>query len=299
MWDRSIGQKGSRLYVVGTSSVPLYLYRLDDGWALFEGGLAVMGPLLLRQLTEIVGDLSAVRYWFITHAHYDHCALVPKLIRQFPHATVVLSEKAAEAFRSISAQRVVMSLNKAIADSWQDDGPHPSGIEEVMSPWESVPVRVVSDGESLELGGGVKVKAVATPGHSRCSMSYFVEPEGLLMVSDAMGEVVAISRFLPLVFDDAAAYSRSLETLGRIRPAIVGLGHHGILMGAAAASAAEDAAASLVALREIVRTRAREGDRGVSLLAEELTRDHWGSSRQFLPERLHGKSMVRMLELLT
>jgi len=291
MWDRTPGQKNPRLFMIGTSDVPMYLYRLNDGWALFEGGLSSMAQHVLCQIQEIVSDLASIKYWFITHSHYDHCALVPHLSHLFPNARIVLSERAARAFTSVSAQRVIRSLNKAVAI---EQG-NPS-LNEATS-WEDIPTHIARDGETIELDNEIRVLAVATPGHSRCSMSYLLEPDNFLLVSDALGEIVSANKFLPLIFDNADDYLRSLKTINNLQPDAIGLGHHGIITDSLARSAANDALHSIRDLHEELH-QAKDDKKALTAIAEKMTITNWPSSSTFLTRELHLQSMTRMIGLL-
>jgi hypothetical protein len=128
-------------------------------------------------------------------------------------------------------------------------------------------------------------------------MSYLIEPAGILLCSDALGDLVTEREFLPLVFDSYRDYRASLDTLSTLSPAVVGLGHHGTLNGALAKSAAHDARDCLdrytAELWEEEATAA-----AASRFADSLTQRHWGGSRRFITRDLHNKSMLRMYELI-
>ncbi|MBM3140960.1 MAG: MBL fold metallo-hydrolase [Chloroflexi bacterium] len=47
-------------------------------------------------------------------------------------------------------------------------------------------VRPLKDGDVIDLGGGVRVSVIATPGHSVDSLSYYLEDEGVLFTGDTL-----------------------------------------------------------------------------------------------------------------
>jgi glyoxylase-like metal-dependent hydrolase (beta-lactamase superfamily II) len=62
-------------------------------------------------------------------------------------------------------------------------------------------------GDSIGVGGGVKLRAIATPGHSPDSLSYFLEDEGVLFTGDTiLGEGTT-------TVNDMADYLESLQRL--------------------------------------------------------------------------------------
>ncbi len=68
-------------------------------------------------------------------------------------------------------------------------------------------VRKLDDGETVELDGGVRLRVLATPGHSVDSLCYYLEEEGVLFTGDTMlGSSTT-------TVGDLAAYRASLQRL--------------------------------------------------------------------------------------
>jgi glyoxylase-like metal-dependent hydrolase (beta-lactamase superfamily II) len=68
-------------------------------------------------------------------------------------------------------------------------------------------VRQLEDGEVLDLGGGVRVRVIATPGHSVDSLCYYLEEEGVLFTGDTL-----LGSSTTTVWD-LGEYRRSLQRL--------------------------------------------------------------------------------------
>jgi ribonuclease/clavin/mitogillin len=68
-------------------------------------------------------------------------------------------------------------------------------------------LRILEDGEVIDLGAGVRVRVIFTPGHTVDSVCYYLEEEGVLFTGDTMlgGSTTTVS--------DLAAYRKSLQTL--------------------------------------------------------------------------------------
>ena len=68
-------------------------------------------------------------------------------------------------------------------------------------------VDTLEDGQTLDLGGGVKVQIFATPGHSVDSLCYYIEDEGVLFTGDTLlgSSTTTVS--------DLGAYRKSLQRL--------------------------------------------------------------------------------------
>ena len=69
--------------------------------------------------------------------------------------------------------------------------------------------RELNDGDSIELGAGLRLRVIHSPGHSPGSTSFLLQEQGLLFAGDA----VPVPGDMP-VYDDALA---SIETLLRLR----------------------------------------------------------------------------------
>lgn len=72
--------------------------------------------------------------------------------------------------------------------------------------------RVVADGDVLDLGGGLSLEVLASPGHSAGSMSFYLREERALFCGDA----VPVPGDLP-IYDDFRTSQSSLERLGEIK----------------------------------------------------------------------------------
>ena len=68
-------------------------------------------------------------------------------------------------------------------------------------------VQTLDDGRVIDLDGGVRVRVIASPGHSVDSICYYLEDEGVLFTGDTLLGVGTT------VIGDLAAYRESLQTL--------------------------------------------------------------------------------------
>jgi len=89
------------------------------------------------------------------------------------------------------------------------------------------------DGDVFELGGGVRIRVIHTPGHTRGHCAFWVEPDQLLYLGD-----IDLSSFGPYYGDawsDLEDFERSLELVGKIEARWYATFHHiGVLEGRAA-----------------------------------------------------------------
>ncbi|CAM8774461.1 2-aminobenzoylacetyl-CoA thioesterase [Burkholderia pseudomallei] len=236
------GRIDSRLAIVGTADVPLYVIVNDEAATLVEGGLSGMTELVWRQLHELLSDYGGIRhlrYWLITHSHYDHCSLLGTLAPRMPWLHIVGSAATADALQSPSACRTIRALDAQACAAWE-----PVAAAAELS---DIPLYPLNPGRSLDIGEGMRMRALALPGHSACLLGYHCPQLDLLFVSDALGEYHAPTQWLPLVFQDLAAYRLSLDAIERQHASRIALGHHGIVGGGIARHAVRHARDGLAA----------------------------------------------------
>ncbi len=83
---------------------------------------------------------------------------------------------------------------------------------------------VLSEGDVLELGAGLKLNVVHNPGHTPGSVSYLWESEGILIAGDAVQGHGARLGAYPY-YNDAPAYRRSLEKLSGLGLRMICVSH--------------------------------------------------------------------------
>lgn len=139
-------------YYVGTGGLSIVLIATDDGLVLIDGGLPQTVSRVEANIAALGFRIQDVRLILSTEAHFDHSGGLAALARD-SGATVVASADTAKAL-----QRGAVNA----------DDPQASDLP-TFPPVERL--RVVADGEDIELGGTV-IKAVSTPGHTLGSTSW-------------------------------------------------------------------------------------------------------------------------------
>ena len=97
-------------------------------------------------------NLKAV---FLTHTHYDHIYGLPSLLERFPDCIVYTSAFGKEGLTSDK-----FNLSRYHEDPIIYDGPN---------------VRVLKDGDIVEISDGVKLYAIMTPGHDKSCVTYYTD----------------------------------------------------------------------------------------------------------------------------
>ncbi|MGU7816811.1 MBL fold metallo-hydrolase [Burkholderia sp. AW49-1] len=293
MLNDTPGWIDSHLAMIGTRDVPLYVIVNDEAATLIEGGLSCMTALVWRQLHALLrdhGGIRHLRYWLITHSHYDHCGLLLTLKSRMPWIHVSGSPDTFDAFQSPSACRTICHLDRLASQAWAPCA------ETEFAGLSELPFYPVNPGRELDIGDGMHIRVVALPGHSRCQVGYYCPQLDIAFVSDAIGELHGPTDWLPLVFHDPFAYRHSLDLIEQLDTRRLALGHHGVLIGDSASSAVRHARACLDACEAHARAVRGNAD-AARALAYDWTARYAARSARVVPRHLHLSSMTRMIDL--
>ncbi len=193
---------------------------------LVETGSQSSVPALLTALDGLglgADDLAAV---VVTHIHLDHAGGVGDVARAFPQAAVHVHERGAR--HLVDPTRLVASAARVYGDLLDD-------LYGRLLPTDIDRIRVLGDGDEVDVGGGRVLTTVDSPGHARHHLALHDSDSGLLFAGDAVGVHLPDVGVLrpatpPPEFDLDAAVS-SLQRFADRRPQALALAHFGVVPG--------------------------------------------------------------------
>lgn len=171
----------SNIKVIDVRAVPGdAAFLIDDGATavLYDTGFAFTGYRVAENIKTVLGDrpLAAI---LLTHSHYDHALGTPYILKYYPAAKVVAGEYAVGIFQKPSAKRLMRELDRKFADK--------CGVGEYDDLVDDLKVDIaVCDGDTVRFGD-MEFTAVALPGHTRCSVGYYLQAEKMLLNSETLG----------------------------------------------------------------------------------------------------------------
>jgi glyoxylase-like metal-dependent hydrolase (beta-lactamase superfamily II) len=203
-----IGERGGK-YPHGSS----LLVRGTEETAIIDPSLSLHGRANRPAADRVI----------LSHCHEDHIAG----LALYPQARVDVHEADVVGLRSIDDMMAIYGYAEPIGSSFQEAvlrdfyyAPRPDAV-------------AFADGAVFDLGGGVRVSVVHTPGHTRGHSCLFVEPDGVLYLGD-----IELSSFGPYYGDawsDLEDFERSLALVRDIDARWYATFHHiGVLEGRAA-----------------------------------------------------------------
>ena len=156
----------------------VYLITGREETAVIDCGMAFCGEQLVRNIREALGE-RPLDFVLVTHTHYDHIGGIPFLRRAWPDLTVLGDTHGKKTLKKPSAQRLIRKLSQTAAELF--GGTLPEYDESEMAIDE-----IVKDGDIVDLGN-VQIEVIKTPGHTRCSLAYFLRNESILFASETTG----------------------------------------------------------------------------------------------------------------
>ena len=213
---------------------PNCLYLLKGNEAMIiGGGMSWVAPALEKQFSAMDFDLSRIRYLVITHSHFDHCGAVPYLKRKFPQAKILASAYAQRVFSLKKAVQFIAAMNDRMLEKTHAD----EEAGRLNLKFDGIQVdQTISDQDIVDLGNGITVRFLETPGHTQCSLAAYVPSLKIFFPSDA----AAFPSFdgkgaaHPSPQYDFRLYLGSLKKLAALEVEILAFEHHGFLRGAEA-----------------------------------------------------------------
>jgi glyoxylase-like metal-dependent hydrolase (beta-lactamase superfamily II) len=228
----------ANVWVLHDPMFPLYVIRGERNFLVDCAILAKAGEIE-KKLAALLGE-EKIGVVLLTHSHYDHagaCSLLQKKHR----FEIVASMRTKEILESAKAVAFIDDLNQKFKKILGDRS------DTVFS--KPGQLRGVRENDVIELGGGQRIEVLETPGHTRCSVSYLLQPENILFAGDAAGVIETSGKIRPLFLSSYSQYERSLEKLAAVGAETLALPHNSAVKGKK--RVAEFLAASLAETRSL------------------------------------------------
>lgn len=218
-----------RFHTLGINWSAVYLLDCRTP-VLFESGFACMARLYEEALRSVLGSRGPA-YLFLTHSHWDHCGSAGYLKKAFPGLKVAASQRAAQVLKRPHALDLIRKLSEEVVPQVaRVPGIDPAQLLEHA--FQSFDVDVtLSDGQIIELEPGLSVRVVATPGHTRDHLSYYVPEKKILVATEASGAIDRAGTFVTEFLVDYDAYVVSLKKLAALDVEVLCQGHHYVFVG--------------------------------------------------------------------
>lgn len=215
-WQISLPFQGEH-NIVGS-----YLLIGSGEVALIDPGPGSTLEAQLEAIKQAGVDPGEITHILATHIHLDHAGMTGSLLPHMPKATVYVHSKGAP--HLIDPAKLVISATRIYGEE---------GMQRLWGKVEPVPadrVKTMEGGDILKVAGR-RLEVHYTPGHAVHHVIFFDVHSGELFAGDVAGvQLPGIDYVRPPTPPpdlDIEDWSASIDTLKRLRPDVLYLGHFG------------------------------------------------------------------------
>jgi len=212
------------LYRLGEVRQPAFLIMGKHKIVQIDAGPTFMGPAYLNDIRELLGKERWPDCLFFTHFHFDHVGSAPYLLRHFPEMKLGGSKKLIKLLEQESVRETVSMLNMELVKK------HDKANDFVCRDFDyhSLKVdRVLKDGDVIDLGGGVSIEVISTPGHTWDSVSFFLPHNRAMLTGEAAGIIPGDNSWVsPQFLSSYDDYIGSIQRIREKKPKLIVMGHH-------------------------------------------------------------------------
>ncbi|MCO6429830.1 MAG: MBL fold metallo-hydrolase [Deltaproteobacteria bacterium] len=163
-----------------------YLIGTPDNFYLFDPGLSVHVPMLLKRLNDHQYSLKQCAGVLLTHLHSDRIGGVPYIKQLHPEIPIIASShlkmKLGQAAELQAIYESDLALSSKFALSHELKKIPPVDYAKLFTI-----DRTLSDSEQAALTDEISLRALSFPGHARDSLAYLIEPYNFLIVDEGVG----------------------------------------------------------------------------------------------------------------
>jgi 2-aminobenzoylacetyl-CoA thioesterase len=217
---KAISNLRANVFTVHDPMFPLYVIRGKQN-LMIDCSILAKAREIEKKIHAFLGD-EKIDLLLLTHSHYDHTGACSYLQEKFGFA-IAASCRTKEILANDKAIGFIDDLNQKFKKILND----PSDL--VFSMPERV--RGIGENEEIKLAGGQTIAVLETPGHTRCSISFLLNPENILFPGDAAGVIEKSGKIKPLFLSSYTQYERSLRKLIAIQADVLALPHNTAIKG--------------------------------------------------------------------
>jgi len=176
---------------------------------LVDCGYASSFESVLQGLAEVGVMPTDMRYIIPTHVHLDHAGATGRLLREMPNAHVLAQERGVP--HLIDPARLVESSTRVF-------GPEIMAMYGLPEPISQDRITAVKEEASLDLGDGLSVTLIHTPGHAPHQISVVLDRTKALFTADAVGIVYpGMKALIPTTPPPSFDPTQLVATIGTVR----------------------------------------------------------------------------------
>lgn len=251
-------------------------FLLDDGETsvLYDTGFAFTGYAVADKIKAVLGERK-LDYIFLTHSHYDHALGSAYIAKRYPEVKIVAGEYASRIFAKDSAKSVMRDLDRKFAAK--------CGMEDYEDLIDELRVDIpVADGDVIR-AGKMTFRVINLPGHTRCSVGFYLEENKLLLNSETIGVYDGNSMVVPSYL---IGYETTLESISKVEALEIEnvlMPHFGLLDKEQTARYLKLARKAAVDTADFIKAELRKGSSNREIIEKMKERFYYGYIKTIYP----------------
>lgn len=267
-------------------------FLIDDGTTaiLYDTGFGFTGTRMAERIRKILGD-RPLDYIFLTHSHYDHALGSAWIAKQYPDAKIVAGEYTKSIFQKDSAKTIMAEMDRKAASRY--------GCIQLEEPAVDLRVDIaVEDGDRIKCGD-LEFTVIGLPGHTKCSIGFYLEENRLLLGTETLGVYVGKEPYLPSYL---VGYELTLSSFRKVKALDIEsilIPHYGIVSGEEAQRYLAQSERAAVETADIIKTSLQSGqshEEILKLLTGRFYQEHVAPVYPLDAFELNTGIMIRLIE---
>ena len=146
-------------------------------------GMAYCGDTLVENIRRELGE-RPLDYVILSHTHYDHIGGLPYLRKAWPELISFGAEYGKKVLEKESALKQIEIMSKS---AWKLYAEQSEKLDRPAVLMEGLLIdRVVCEKDIISIGDK-EIEIYETPGHTNCSLTFLLKPDGILFPSETVG----------------------------------------------------------------------------------------------------------------
>jgi glyoxylase-like metal-dependent hydrolase (beta-lactamase superfamily II) len=195
----------------------------EEKKALIDTGPTTSSSVVLDGIKRAGVKSEDIDYIIVTHIHLDHAGGAGVIIRDMPHAQVLVHHRGA---------KYLVNPAKLIGSAIEAQGEETMVKHGEVVPIEAERVKPVYEGDVLKLSEKQDLRFIDAPGHAQHELCIYESRNGGLFTGDAVGMSVAENEILlldtPPPNFDAELCIDTLERLIKLKATMIYFAHFGV-----------------------------------------------------------------------
>jgi len=209
------------VWILHDRMLPLYVIRSEKNF-LIDCSVMAKAPWIEKNLIQFLKG-EKIDSVLLTHSHYDHVGACSRLQEKF-HFNIMASQRTKEILENPDAIEFIDRMNREFQKILRTDSPGST----FTRPQDII---AVQEGDRIPVSAEKHIQVYETPGHTRCSLSFLLEPEKILFVGDASGVMEKTGINKPLFLSSYVQYEASLQKIIGLKVRLLALPHNSYIQG--------------------------------------------------------------------